>query len=67
MKASYEGAVEWAGVKAWLSHLRNARGDKCFRIQLLYILQFLCIYNDFLWVWDPYLNINASHAPSTEI
>lgn len=56
MKASYEGAIEWPGVKARLSHLRNARGDKCFKIELLDILQFLFVYGDFLWRWDPYLN-----------
>lgn len=41
-------------------------GVTSFGIELLHVSQFLFAYNDFLWGYDPYLNINVPHTPSTE-
>lgn len=43
MQVSYEVAVYWYSAKACLSHLRHAWDDKCFRIDILYILEYLFV------------------------
>lgn len=52
MQVLYEVAFCWYDAKTWLSHLRNAGDDKCFRIEILYLLEYLFVSNDFLWRQD---------------